>query len=197
MNKAFYVTTPIYYVNAEPHIGHAYTTVMADFLARFHRLDGFDCYFLTGTDEHGEKILEAAQSEGVTPQIYVDGLSGRFHQAWRTLDISNDDFIRTTDADHERQVQGFVQQLLDADMIYLGECRQQDTIEEALRAAELGHQVIRRLTAVGLVVGPDFVAERPHPGVEHHGCLGRDGGPEGVIEALGLHRKRVEAALRL
>ena len=104
MNKAFYVTTPIYYVNAEPHIGHAYTTVMADFLARFHRLDGFDTHFLTGTDEHGEKIFQAALKAGTDPQHFCDRISQRFRDAWQVLDISHDDFIRTTEERHKEVV---------------------------------------------------------------------------------------------
>ena len=121
MAKSFYVTTPIYYATGEPHIGHAYTTVVADFLARYHRLDGYETFSLTGTDEHGEKILEAAQSEGVTPQIYVDGLSDRFHQAWRALDISNDDFIRTTEERHKAVVRAVLQKVYDKGDIYFGE----------------------------------------------------------------------------
>ena len=78
MSKSFYITTPIYYVNAEPHIGHAYTTVMADFLARFYRLDGCDSYFLTGTDEHGEKIYHAAKEADTDPQSFFDRISQRF-----------------------------------------------------------------------------------------------------------------------
>ena len=104
MSKVFYVTTPIYYVNAEPHIGHAYTTVMADFLARFHRLDGFDSYFLTGTDEHGEKIFQAAKQADTDPQSFCDRISQRFRDAWDVLDISNDDFIRTTEERHKEVV---------------------------------------------------------------------------------------------
>ena len=89
MSKAFYVTTPIYYANAEPHMGHAYTTVVADFLARFHRLDGFDTYFLSGTDEHGEKIFQAANQAGMDPQQFCDHISQRFRDAWQVLDISH------------------------------------------------------------------------------------------------------------
>ena len=112
MSKAFYITTPIYYVNAEPHIGHAYTTVMADFLARFYRLDGYDSYFLTGTDEHGEKIYQAAKEADTDSQSFCDRISQRFRDAWQVLDIANDDFIRTTEERHKevvRQVLGIVQ----------------------------------------------------------------------------------------
>ena len=121
MSKAFYVTTPIYYVNAEPHIGHAYTTVVADFLARFHRLDGFDTYFLTGTDEHGEKIFQAARSAGVEPQVFVDRISRRFREAWELLEIANDDFIRTTEERHKKVVQQILQKVYEGGDIYYDE----------------------------------------------------------------------------
>ena len=88
MEKVFYVTTPIYYVNAEPHLGHAYTTVVADFLARWHRLDGYRTFFLTGTDEHGETVYRAAQAAGEDPKAFVDRVSGRFKRAWDLLGIA-------------------------------------------------------------------------------------------------------------
>ena len=121
MNEAFYITTPIYYPTADPHIGHAYTTVVADFLARFHRLAGLPTYLLTGTDEHGEKIFEAAQRAGVEPQVYVDRVSGRFAEAWQVLDITNDDFIRTTQERHKRVVCEVLQRVYDQDDIYYGD----------------------------------------------------------------------------
>ena len=93
MEKAFYISTPIYYVNASPHIGHAYTTIVADVLARYHRLSGYRTFFLTGTDEHGDKIVAAAAKAGVTPQAYADMISGQFRKLWPELTISNDDFI--------------------------------------------------------------------------------------------------------
>src|SRR5450759_174291 len=102
MEKAFYISTPIYYVNASPHIGHAYTTIVADVLARYHRLSGNRTFFLTGTAEHGDKIVAAAAKAGVTPQAYADMISGQFRNLWPELTISNDDFIRTTDARHIR-----------------------------------------------------------------------------------------------
>ena len=104
MSKAFYVTTPIYYVNDVPHIGHAYTTVIGDFLARFHRLDGYDTYSLTGTDEHGEKIWQAAAAAGEETQTFVDRISRRFRAAWKVLDIGYDDFVRTTEERHKKVV---------------------------------------------------------------------------------------------
>lgn len=118
MMKPFYITTPIYYVNAEPHIGHAYTTVVADVLNRFHRLMGFDTYFLTGTDEHGDKIVQAAAAAGVGPKEYVDRISGIFRATWPRLNISHDRFIRTTDEDHIRTVQYILQKVYDAGEIY-------------------------------------------------------------------------------
>jgi methionyl-tRNA synthetase len=103
--QPFYVTTPIYYVNDVPHLGHAYTTLVADTLARYHRALGEPTFFLTGTDEHGQKIDEAARKAGQTPKEFVDAVVARFQETWRRLGISNDDFIRTTDARHEQFVQ--------------------------------------------------------------------------------------------
>lgn len=119
--KTFYVTTPIYYVNAEPHIGHAYTTVIADFLNRWHRLAGYDSYFLTGTDEHGEKIAQAAKAAGEEPQVFVDRVSNRFKEAWKKLYIEYDDFIRTTEPRHKKVVQYILQKVYDSGDIYYGE----------------------------------------------------------------------------
>lgn len=119
--KVFYVTTPIYYVNAEPHIGHAYTTVIADFLNRWHRLAGYDSYFLTGTDEHGEKIAQAAKAAGEEPQVFVDRVSNRFKEAWKKLCIEYDDFIRTTEPRHKKVVQYILQKVYDSGDIYYGE----------------------------------------------------------------------------
>src|SRR6184192_1338789 len=97
----YYVTTPIYYVNATPHIGHAYTTIAADVLARYHRGRGDDVFFLTGTDEHGAKVAEAATARGRSPKEFVDEIVGHFKGAWETLDLSHDYFVRTSDARHE------------------------------------------------------------------------------------------------
>ena len=99
--RAFYITTPIYYVNAEPHLGHAYTTIVADIVARFHRLAGIETFFLTGTDEHGDKIVEAATKAGESVKTYVDKISKTFRDAWPKLDVTNDYFIRTTDENHQ------------------------------------------------------------------------------------------------
>ena len=92
----FYLTTPIYYVNAQPHLGHAYTTIVGDALARWHRLLGDDVHFLTGTDEHGLKIQQAADAAGIPPQQFADDIAPLFVKAWERLDITNTDFIRTT-----------------------------------------------------------------------------------------------------
>ena len=117
MNR-FYITTPIYYVNAEPHIGHAYTTILADVLNRFHKLMGFNTFFLTGTDEHGDKIAQAAQAAGVEPKAYADRISDLFRQTWPKLSIENDKFIRTTDLEHIKAVQYVLQKVFDAGEIY-------------------------------------------------------------------------------
>ncbi len=119
MSDSFYVTTPIYYVNDAPHIGHAYTTIHADVLARWRRLHGDDVLFLTGTDEHGLKIQRAAEERGVTPLEWADTTSARFRAAWELLDISNDDFIRTTEDRHRVSVQAFLQQVYDNGFIEL------------------------------------------------------------------------------
>ncbi len=116
----YYLTTPIYYVNDAPHVGTAYTTVNADALARWHRLLGDDVWFMTGTDEHGAKIVEAAEANGTTPQEWTDRTSARFVEAWRRLDIANDDFIRTTEPRHYEVVQQFLQRIYDNGFIELG-----------------------------------------------------------------------------
>jgi methionyl-tRNA synthetase len=109
----FYITTPIYYVNDAPHVGHAYTTVNADALARWHRLTGDEVFFLTGTDEHGQKVARAAEEHGVTPKEWTDQLAPRFASAWADLGIANDDFIRTTEPRHQRTVQQFLTRIYD------------------------------------------------------------------------------------
>jgi len=121
MKNAFYITTPIYYVNASPHIGHAYTTVVADVLARYHRLRGVRTFFTTGTDEHGDKIAEAAKAAGITPKEYADKISAQFSSLWPQMDITNDHFIRTTDPNHIRTVQQILQKVHAAGDIYFGE----------------------------------------------------------------------------
>ncbi|MEI7671800.1 MAG: class I tRNA ligase family protein, partial [Deltaproteobacteria bacterium] len=121
MKDAFYITTPIYYVNASPHIGHAYTTIVADVLARYHRLHGFRTFFTTGTDEHGDKIAEAAQKAGVTPKEYADRISAQFRALWPELAVTNDYFIRTTDPNHVDTVRRILQKVYDAGDIYFGQ----------------------------------------------------------------------------
>lgn len=120
MEKTFYVTTPIYYVNAPPHIGHAYTTIVADVMARFYRMSGYKTFFLTGTDEHGDKVAEAAANANVTPQEYTDKISALFRQLWPELSITNDYFIRTTDANHVNTVRSILQKVYDSGDIYFG-----------------------------------------------------------------------------
>jgi methionyl-tRNA synthetase len=121
MTKPFYITTPIYYVNDEPHLGHAYTTVLADVLARYARLRGDACFFLTGTDEHGQKVQNAARARGITPQAQADEMVVRFKSSWRELHIANDDFVRTTEPRHVRVVKAILQSLWDKGEIYKGE----------------------------------------------------------------------------
>ncbi len=120
MAKSFYITTPIYYVNASPHIGHAYTTIVADVLARYHRMIGDKTFFVTGTDEHGDKIAEAAQKAGITPKAYADQISAQFRALCPQLTISNDYFIRTTDPNHIETVRYILQKVYDAGDIYFG-----------------------------------------------------------------------------
>jgi methionyl-tRNA synthetase len=117
-SNSFYITTPIYYVNDVPHIGHAYTTVAADVLARYWRLRGRDVFFLTGLDEHGQKVQQAAAKAGIDPQTHCDRLAPQFRNLWERLNISNDAFIRTTDAQHKSVVQRYLQELYDNQLIY-------------------------------------------------------------------------------
>lgn len=119
----FYVTTPIYYVNAEPHLGHAYTTTVGDALTRWHRLLGDDVKYLTGTDEHGLKIQRAAEEAGLTPLAFADSIAPTFADAWRHLDVANDDFIRTTEPRHRAGVIELLQRCYDAGDIELGTYR--------------------------------------------------------------------------
>ena len=114
----FYITTPIYYVNDVPHIGHAYTTIAADVLARYWRLRGREVFFLTGLDEHGQKVQQAAAKAGINPQAHCDKLAPQFQTLWQRLNISNDAFIRTTDLEHKSIVQRYLQELYDKNLIY-------------------------------------------------------------------------------
>lgn len=119
-DSTFYVTTPIYYVNDKPHIGHAYTTILADVLSQYNRILKRDTFFLTGTDEHGQKVEEAARSQGREPLEHCDITVKRFLELWEELEITNDYFIRTTDSDHISAVQTILQDLYERDLIYLG-----------------------------------------------------------------------------
>jgi methionyl-tRNA synthetase len=118
--NTIYLTTPIYYVNASPHIGHAYTTVVADVMSRYYRLSGYETFFLTGTDEHGDKIAEAARNAGITPKEYADQISAQFRSLWPQLEITNDHFIRTTDPDHVKTVQLILKKVHEKGDIYFG-----------------------------------------------------------------------------
>lgn len=117
----FFVTTPIYYVNDAPHIGHAYTTILADVISRYHRSAGDEVFFLTGLDEHGQKVKQAAEKRGLSPQAHADDLAPRFLNLWKTLDIRYDDFIRTTQARHKKIVQLVLQKVNEKGDIYIDE----------------------------------------------------------------------------
>jgi len=116
--KKFYLTTPIYYINDIPHIGHTCTTVAADIIARLHRKTGEEVFFLTGTDEHGQKVAEVAEKEGLSPKDYCDKISPRFSETWKVLNISYDFFIRTTDQRHEKVVGELLQKIYDKGDVY-------------------------------------------------------------------------------
>ena len=120
MSKKFYITTPIYYVNARPHIGHAYTTLACDTIARRQRMMGFETFFLTGTDEHGQKIERAAQVAGKTPQQFADEVSAQFRALWKRMDITNDDYIRTTEDRHKKRASELFKTIRDNGYIYKG-----------------------------------------------------------------------------
>jgi methionyl-tRNA synthetase len=115
-----YVTTPIYYLNGPPHLGHAYTTIAADFIVRFWRLEGRKCYFLTGSDEYGQKIAAAAAAQNLSPQVYVDQMVLPFQEMVRRLGATANDFLRTTEARHQSGAQAFWRQLQEAGFIYRG-----------------------------------------------------------------------------
>ena len=120
MKPHYYITTPIFYVNDNPHIGHAYTSIACDVLARFKRLDGFDVMYLTGTDEHGQKVAKSAQAAGMEPQAFTDKVSQNFRDLGKALNLSNNDFIRTTEARHKKACQALWDELLKRGEIYLG-----------------------------------------------------------------------------
>ena len=119
MSKSFYISTPIYYPSANPHMGHAYSSIIADFFARFKRIDGYDVFFLTGTDEHGLKIQRAAEKKGVDPQTFCNEISETFRNLSEVLNLSNTDFIRTTEERHKKTVQYLWSELEKNGDIYL------------------------------------------------------------------------------
>ena len=118
-NKNFYITTPIYYVNGEPHLGHVYTTIACDVIARYKRLSGYDVYFLTGTDEHGLKVHQAARDQGIDPQSFTDKVSQSFRDVLAPFQISNSDFIRTTEERHKIACQELWRKLVESGNVYL------------------------------------------------------------------------------
>ena len=152
MSKPFYVTTPIYYVNDRPHIGHTYTTVLADVIARFHRMRGEQVYFLTGTDEHGQKVEKAAAARGITPKQLADEVVANYTELWKQMGMTHFRFIRTTDQDHRDQVQRLFKRLLDKGDIYKAtykglysvsdEAYVTETQAKELQAQGLAHQLI-------------------------------------------------------
>ncbi len=119
MSKNYYITTPIYYPSAKPHMGHAYSSIVADFFARFKRIEGYNVFFLTGTDEHGQKIQRAAEQKGIEPKLFCDQISKTFFDLSKTLNLSNNDFIRTTEARHKASVENLWNILEKKDEIYL------------------------------------------------------------------------------
>src|SRR5450755_739372 len=123
--EKFYITTPIYYVNARPHIGHTYTTVVCDAIARRKRMLGIDTFFLTGTDEHGQKIERSANAAGCSPKKFVDEVSAEFRALWDRMGLSYDKFIRTTDNEHVRGVQAMFKLLQERGFIYKSKYRGQ------------------------------------------------------------------------
>jgi len=138
MPKRFYITTPIYYVNARPHIGHAYTTIACDTIARRHRMLGDDTWFLTGTDEHGQKIERAAQAAGKTPQQFADDVSAQFRALWKRMGLTPDDFIRTTSERHKQGVQALWRKIRDNGYIYKGTYTGQYCVSDELYVDAVG-----------------------------------------------------------
>ncbi|MDG4657993.1 methionine--tRNA ligase [Ectobacillus antri] len=149
--KTFYITTPIYYPSGKLHIGHAYTTVAGDAMARYKRLRGFDVYYLTGTDEHGQKIQKKAEELQVTPQDYVDGIVAGIKELWTKMDISYSDFIRTTEDRHKEVVEKIFKQLLDQGDIYLDEYEGWYSVQDETFYTE--HQLVDPIIENGKVVG--------------------------------------------
>src|SRR5689334_287707 len=138
MSKKFYITTPIYYVNARPHIGHAYTTIACDTIARRQRMLGAETFFLTGTDEHGQKIERAAQAAGKTPQQLTDEISAEFRALWDRMGLTYDDFIRTTSDKHKQGVQALWRRIRDNGYIYKGHYTGQYCVFDELYVDSIG-----------------------------------------------------------
>jgi methionyl-tRNA synthetase len=152
VSKPFYVTTPIYYVNDRPHIGHTYTTVLADVVARYHRMRGEEVFFLTGTDEHGQKVEKAAAARGITPKQLADEVVANYTELWKRMGMTHFRFIRTTDEDHKTQVQRLFKRLLDKGDIYKSTYKGLYSVSDEayvtelqakeLQAQGLGHQLV-------------------------------------------------------
>ncbi|MCP1121878.1 methionine--tRNA ligase [Bacillus sp. 3103sda1] len=150
-NKTFYITTPIYYPSGKLHIGHAYTTVAGDAMARYKRMQGYDVYYLTGTDEHGQKIQKKAEELNVTPQAYVDNIVAGIKELWGKMDISYDDFIRTTEDRHKEVVEKIFKQLVDQGDIYLDEYEGWYSVQDETFYTE--HQLVDPVMENGKVIG--------------------------------------------
>ena len=164
-DQPFFVTTPIYYVNDTPHLGHAYTTVACDALARFMRLDGRRVKFLTGTDEHGQKVEQSARLAGISPQQFTDRISGAFRDMTRLLDISNDDYIRTTEPRHVRGVPGGIRPEAMIEVEDLERDREEpaqshERLQHADRVGTAGHRDQDRLSRQEHLV---LACRRRHP----------------------------------
>jgi hypothetical protein len=153
MSDRFYITTPLYYVNDRPHIGTSYTTVLADVFARYHRLMGEETTFLTGTDEHGQKVLQAATERKMEPQAHVDDVVKQFHEAWAALESSHDIFMRTTEPTHIEIVREILQELFDRDEIYRGEyegCRREEPRRQSGGENRRGELLLPHVEVPGL-----------------------------------------------
>nr|MBS9407639.1 class I tRNA ligase family protein [Streptococcus oralis] len=150
-NKSFYITTPIYYPSGKLHIGHAYTTVAGDAMARYKRMQGYNVHYLTGTDEHGQKIQKKAEELNVTPQAYVDNIVAGIKELWEKMDISYDDFIRTTEDRHKDVVEKIFKQLVDQGDIYLDEYEGWYSVQDETFYTE--HQLVDPIMEGEKVVG--------------------------------------------
>ena len=160
MATPYYITTPIYYVNDDPHIGHAYTTLACDVLARFKRMDGYDVHFLTGTDEHGQKVEKAAAAAGVDPQSFTDRVSQNFRELASRMNFSHDDFIRTTEDRHKRACQAIWQKLIDSGDIYLGAYAGWYAVRDEAYYTEMGFLPVRTVATPVAFLG-SFASPTP------------------------------------